>query len=166
MDTRVPRYAHGRRSCIGVGKGHCQRQRFCAAAGHDATSMKDMNMSSSMHVKFFTWRMFSFMELIDAFLTGLGARGNHCMWNLDVSCVFGEVVIEFTTCFGKYRSRHTQSHLTNVTVVCTWTQIYSSQPRINRVVTLYSIFNCSHSAPESFSNYDAESKPCSGRLAK
>ena len=97
VDTRVPRNAHGRRSFEGVGKGQFQRQRFCAAAGHDATSMKYINMSSSMRVKFFTWRMFLFVALIDAYLTGRSACGNHFVWNLDVPCVFrGVFFCKFT----------------------------------------------------------------------
>ena len=107
------------------------------------------------------------MELIDAFLTGLGARWNHFIWNLDVPCVFGEVVIEFTTFFGKYRSRHTQGHLTNVTVAWTWTQnLLRSTANQSELWPCVQFFHCCHSAPESCSNYDAESKPYSGRLDK
>ena len=42
-------------------KGQCQRQRLHAAAGCDATSMKHFDMSSSMRVKFFSWRNFLFV---------------------------------------------------------------------------------------------------------
>ena len=42
-------------------KGQRQRQRLCAAAGCDATSMKNFDTPSSMRVKFFSWRMFSFV---------------------------------------------------------------------------------------------------------
>ena len=53
---------HGRRSRTGVGKGQCQRQRFHAAAGCDATSMKRFDTPSSMRVKCFSWRMFLFVR--------------------------------------------------------------------------------------------------------
>ena len=42
-------------------KGQCQRQRLYAAAGCDVTSMRHFDMSSSMRVKFFSWRMFWFV---------------------------------------------------------------------------------------------------------
>ena len=96
MDRREPRFAHGRRSFNAVGKGQCQRQRFSAAAGHDATSMKYMNMSSLMRVKFFTWRMLFFVASIDAYLTGRSACGNHFVWHLDVPCVFRGGFFKFT----------------------------------------------------------------------
>ena len=55
-NTSVPSIHTAEEALRELVKGQFQRQRLYAAAGCDATSMKNFDMPSSMRVKFFSWR--------------------------------------------------------------------------------------------------------------